>query len=49
MSLTGSAPVSGSYDGRKKENCFDLNGKDHLSPACAGFLMSLASVHVYAA
>lgn len=42
MSLAGSAPVSGSYNDRKKENCFDLNGKDHLSPACAGFLMSLA-------
>lgn len=26
----------------KKENCFDLNRTAHLSPACAGFLMSVA-------
>lgn len=26
----------------KKENCFDLNRTAHFSPACAGFLMSVA-------
>lgn len=37
MSLTGSAPVSGSHDDRKKESCSDLNRKAHLSSASAGF------------
>ncbi|EOU1339129.1 hypothetical protein [Cronobacter malonaticus] len=42
MSLAVSAPVSGSHDDRKKENCFDLNRTTNLRPACAGFLMSVA-------
>lgn len=42
MSLTGSAPVSGSHDDRKKESCSDLNRKAHLNPASAGFMMSVA-------
>jgi hypothetical protein len=33
----------------KKENCFDLNRTTNFSPAYAGFLMSVALVHVYAA
>ncbi|HGY3714676.1 TPA: hypothetical protein ACNVDX_000258 [Citrobacter gillenii] len=41
MSLTGSTPISGSHDDRKKENCFDLNRTAYLSPASAGFLMSV--------
>lgn len=47
MSLTGSTPISGKHDDRKKENCFDLNRTARLSPAGAGLLMSIVLEHVY--
>lgn len=46
MNLTGSAPMSGSHDDRKKTA---LTRTAHLSPASAGFLMSVVLEHVYTA